>query len=298
MPFNIKLPFKRQPFSRRPITLARVLEYREKIPKRLDFIGCHQDSLTREAVSERPDIIGKFVVPFVETIRPLFEKETGLDLFQSKFKDGMWRSVHDEAEFARIQEWILAQGTRKFLRNCLDLSIALDYNIANIENGQYTEIGALEHRAKPVCDAEAVASLSKFCADTIQNLHYYRDTEFIVAVPTMSAKQYDLPSQVAARVSVALSKKNLTDCFAWDHAKQKPLKGARIEEKWTLLEATGLRFNCSISNKSDVILIDDKYQSGTTMQFVAMKLQEAGARFIFGISLVKTLRDTDNASKG
>jgi predicted amidophosphoribosyltransferase len=208
----------------------------------------------------------------------------------------MWRSVQDEAEFTRIREWILAQGTRKFLRNCLDLSVALDYNIANLENGQYTEIGDLEHRAKSICDTEAVAGLSSVCVEAIQNLPYYRDAELIVAVPPMSAKKYDLPSQVAAKISVDLKKKNLTDCFAWDHSKQKPLKGARIEEKWALLEPTGLRLNCPISNKSDVILIDDKYQSGTTMQFVAMKLQEAGARYIFGISLVKTLRDTDNAS--
>jgi predicted amidophosphoribosyltransferase len=62
------------------------------------------------------------------------------------------------------------------------------------------------------------------------------------------------------------------------------------------LEKTGIRLNAKLPKDSDVILIDDKYQSGTTMQFVAMKLQEAGARYIFGISLVKTLRDTDNAS--
>jgi predicted amidophosphoribosyltransferase len=208
----------------------------------------------------------------------------------------MWRSVHDEAEFTRIQEWISAQGSRKFLRNCLDLSIALDYNIANIENGQYTDIGALEHRAKSICDAEAVACLSSVCIETIQGLPYYRDAELIVAVPPMSGKPFDLPSQVAASVSARLTKKDLTYHFVLDHEKQTSLKDAPIEEKWGILEATGLRLNCPISNKSDVILVDDKYQSGTTMQFVAMKLQEAGARHIFGISLVKTLRDTDNAS--
>jgi hypothetical protein len=285
------------PLLRKQISLARVIEYREKKPKRFDLIGCHQDALSRVTVSGRPDIIAKFEVPFAETIRPIFEKETSLALFPSKFNDSsIWRYIQDENEFTRIQEWILAQGTRKFLRSCLDLSVALDYNIADVENGQYTEIGALEHRAKSICDTEAVASLSSFCAEAIQDLPYYRDAGLIVAVPTMSDKKYDLPSQIASRVSVDLKKKNLTDCFVWDHAKQASLKDAKIDEKWAILEATGLRLNFTISNKTDVILLDDKYQSGTTMQFVAMKLQEAGARFVYAISLVKTLGDTDNAS--
>jgi len=93
-----------------------------------------------------------------------------------------------------------------------------------------------------------------------------------------------------------LGKENLTQHFGCARVKQSDLKEAHVEEKWALLEATGLSLKYPIPNRSDVILIDDKYQSGTTMQFVAMKLQEAGARYVFGISLVKTLRDTDSAS--
>ncbi len=297
MPFNIKLPFKKQPFSRKTITLASVLDYRDKEPSRIDFSRQHANALRRQSVANYPNVVGKFAVPFEETIRPLFESATGIPLTLSKEYGNFWRCIHSETEFAVIAEWIATQGSRIFLRNCLNLSIALDL-YKDPTSGIYTQLGDLERCAKSVFDAEAVTSLSSNCAEAIQNLTYYRDAELIVAVPPMSAKKYDLPSQVAARVSIALKKTNLTDCFAWDHAKQKPLKGARIEEKWTLLESAGLRINCPISNKSDVILIDDKYQSGTTMQYVAMKLQAAGARYIFGISLVKTLRDTDNASKG
>jgi hypothetical protein len=154
-------------FSNVPITLKRVIEYREKKPKRAEFIVCHRNALTRKEIADRPDIVGKFTVPFAETIRPLFKKETGLDLFPSKFNDGRWRSVHDEAEYNRIQEWILAQGSRIFLRNCLDLSIALGYNIANVENGQYTEIGEMEHQAKATNDASAVSRLSAICSENL-----------------------------------------------------------------------------------------------------------------------------------
>lgn len=235
-------------------------------------------------------------MPFAESIRPLFERETGLDLFQSKYGDGWWRSVRGEAEFGKIQEWIEAQGTRIFLRSCLDLSIALDYNIADVGIGQYTDIGELEHRAKTNNDSNAVDLLSSLCIETIRSSAFYAEAAFVSAVPAMSEKEFDVPSQISGRVAAALCRQDLTAEFKCKNPKELPLKDARMEEKWALLEKTGLFLGVKLPDKSKVILIDDKYQSGTTMQFVAMKLQEAGAKQIFGISLVKTLRDTDNAS--
>jgi predicted amidophosphoribosyltransferase len=41
-------------------------------------------------------------------------------------------------------------------------------------------------------------------------------------------------------------------------------------------------------------LIDDKYQSGTTAQFVASHLYQAGAAEVCGLFCIKTWRDTDN----
>ncbi len=54
--------------------------------------------------------------------------------------------------------------------------------------------------------------------------------------------------------------------------------------------------NNSAFNVKDktIILIDDKYQSGITIQYIAMKLQQAGAHEVYGLSFVKTLRDKDN----
>jgi predicted amidophosphoribosyltransferase len=43
-----------------------------------------------------------------------------------------------------------------------------------------------------------------------------------------------------------------------------------------------------------VILIDDKYQSGMTIQFVASRLYDAGTAKVYGLCAVKTLRDMDN----
>jgi predicted amidophosphoribosyltransferase len=44
-----------------------------------------------------------------------------------------------------------------------------------------------------------------------------------------------------------------------------------------------------------VILIDDLYQSGITMQYVASRLLQAGAASVLSLTIVKSNRDTDNA---
>ena len=71
------------------------------------------------------------------------------------------------------------------------------------------------------------------------------------------------------------------------------MKALSLDKKWKALEAASLQVGKQV-NRKKVILIDDKYQSGTTAQFVAAKLYEAGAQVVYGLFCVKTWRDTDN----
>ena len=72
------------------------------------------------------------------------------------------------------------------------------------------------------------------------------------------------------------------------------MKALPLAEKWAALEAAGLKGERQVVAGRRVILLDDKYQSGTTAQFAAAKLQEAGAQEVLGLACVKTWRDTDN----
>ena len=38
-----------------------------------------------------------------------------------------------------------------------------------------------------------------------------------------------------------------------------------------------------------VLLVDDMYYSGVTMQYIALKMKETGAKRVFGMALVKSL---------
>lgn len=279
------------------ITYERVLECRGRAPRRIDFARTRPDQPKR---STDPRWVGSFSVPFDKTIKPLFKAATGFDfihktsVFHGKEMENYFLSIKTEDDFTRIQNWVAAQGTLVFLRDCLDLSLALDSNFVEV-GGPYTTLGELEHKAKASQDADALETLGDLLINAIRDLPFYKDTKMVMAVPAAKEKLFDLPSVLAQRVAFTLSKEDLTSRFAFHGAKGQ-VKDCALEEEWLQLESADLRYTGSNLAGACVILIDDKYQSGTTMQYVAMKLQEAGAKRVYGISLVKTLRDGDNVA--
>ena len=195
----------------------------------------------------------------------------------------------------KAKEWQELHKQFVFLRDCLSLSIALDFNFVEGKAGEYTPIGDLVHRGKNNPSNKAVVEqLAVLAAETINALPFYKNADFICAVP--SRKPIELPGQVTALVSKKVSKPNITGGFVVGKEKRL-VKESELAAKWNAWNESDVSFNgaseLDIEGKS-VVLIDDLYQSGTTIQFVAMKLQEAGARQVCGLSLIKTWRDTDN----
>ena len=94
-------------------------------------------------------------------------------------------------------------------------------------------------------------------------------------------------------MSARLGKGHITGHFHFG-AEKKSVKSATLDDKWTAWEEAQLTFDGVDITDKKIILIDDKYQSGTTIQYIAMKLQKAGAYQVYGLSMAKTMRDTDN----
>jgi hypoxanthine-guanine phosphoribosyltransferase len=51
-----------------------------------------------------------------------------------------------------------------------------------------------------------------------------------------------------------------------------------------------------VSDRS-IVVVDDLYQSGLTINYIAEELRAAGAKEVFGLAAVKTLRNDDNVPK-
>ncbi|MCY3725259.1 MAG: hypothetical protein OXF95_01320 [Rhodobacteraceae bacterium] len=237
-----------------------------------------------------------FSVKFSETIRLIFLAETGLDLFYKSQYNNYYRMIRTDEELHQIQQWEEKQGHRVFLRDCLSASIALDTNLVDNESAEYTHVGLLEHKGKRQQDQKAIEELSEITAQTINELPFYKDADLICSVPPGPSKDFDLPSRVTSLVSSKVGKKDVTGGFVYNGLKSS-VKKSTFDEKWDVWEKAQVSFKNSAElnvNDKSVILIDDKYQSGITIQYIAMKLQQAGAYKVYGLSFVKTLRDTDN----
>lgn len=101
---------------------------------------------------------------------------------------------------------------------------------------------------------------------------------------------------LASRLATKLGLTDLTSHFIYGGPKDQ-LKEMPLAERWVAWEGAKLSLSvagAAILKGHPVILIDDKYQSGVSANFVAMLLQQNGASDVYGLYAVKTMRDSDN----
>ncbi len=272
------------------ITRESVEEMRAKEPKRICFAKIKTSEPKR---SDNPRFTGTFNVPFGDGFKRIFPYELFPNKNDKYHKDAYWRFITSEEEFKEIESWTKKQGERVFLRDCLYASVALSLNFTDPSEGKRTTIGELEYRAKQHHDMDAVLELANHCVKAISDFPLYRDADLLCAIPPRPGKDFDLPSLVTSIVSDNLRKPDITINLKFNGEK-KSVKSASIDEKWNSWEESQLIFDGQDIEDKTIVLIDDKYQSGTTIQYVAMILQELGALQVYGLSMVKTMRDTDN----
>lgn len=130
------------------------------------------------------------------------------------------------------------------------------------------------------------------CLSAATKLALYKECDAVCAVPRSAGKVWDLPEEIAKHVAIKSQKDDISLSVRFLKAKQS-VKSLALCDKWAALEAAQLVVNANIKGRK-IILIDDKYQSGTTLQFIASKLYAAGVSDVLGLSCVKTWRDTDN----
>jgi predicted amidophosphoribosyltransferase len=158
--------------------------------------------------------------------------------------------------------------------------------------GVYTELGQAEHDAKSSQDEDAIEKLSSSCVETINNIPFYSGCTLVCAVPPSPEKTWDLPTELAERIASNGGKMDVSSEIKFKKKKES-VKTLSLEDKWKALEAADLGVSNKVNGRN-IILVDDKYQSGTTAQFVASYLYQAGANEVHGLFCVKTWRDTDN----
>lgn len=243
--------------------------------------------------------------PFAETFVPAFEMVCKVDHIDfRRFQTGsghytFLKNVSDK-KIEEIKNWFSIISQYVALRDCLGLSFALDYDKKDGDpNKPQTQIGSLRSRAKPY-NAEATLEtfsaadeLAQACLDFLQKVQCYNSVDTIVAMPPSKPnKKFDLPTYLAIKIAKKWGKTNLSNAVCTVRERL-PIKNLALEDKLQALENT-IQVAPDVFKGKTVLILDDLYQSGISINYVALLLLEAGAKNVVGLACEKTCRNDDN----
>ncbi|MBZ5592776.1 MAG: hypothetical protein LAP39_11105 [Acidobacteriia bacterium] len=189
------------------------------------------------------------------------------------------------------------------MKDFLALSFALDYERKGGDpNRPQTKIGALRSQAKPYGSQAATKQTSaaadqlvEHCLAFLNEMSCYESADCVVAMPPSDpAKSYNLPRHLAGRIAEKWKREDLTEDLRTVKSRTS-IKNVRLAKKLDTLLGT-IKATKNVFDGKRVLLIDDLYQSGISMNYCALLLLKAGARKVFGLACEKTCRNDDNVS--
>ena len=235
-------------------------------------------------VVNRDGEVAWFNVPFAEPINAILSPLLGghPSIFSRKNGKGAAHCFKTQKELDYFSKEIESYKELVFLRDCLDLSIALSmYDIPN--DGGRTELGEAECQVKYYNQrGEYLQKLVDKTQYWLEKLPYFKLADYVCCVPT----EHPVMSQVLAQLH-GFDFEDISKNVYWENKKDE-IKNKDVNEKLALLNQFDLHIDRDVRGKT-VLLLDDMYQSGLTLQFIAMKMKQAGAGRVFGMTLVKSL---------
>lgn len=211
--------------------------------------------------------------------------------------------IHDVDDTVRLQVENLLRLFESYLyiEDDLTETFALDYHTAMLPTGSYsrTAIGDLVYRAKPYnrpvrpSNHAKTSELAEHFLTFIRIHLGYNSSDIVIPVPPSDpTKEFNLPIELVRRIAAELGIADGTGLVNRTRA-TKPMKDCTTPQE----KINNVRHAFAVTNRDDlegknVLLIDDVYASGFTINEVGRVLREAGAQAVFGLVATKTSRDT------
>ena len=193
----------------------------------------------------------------------------------------------------------------------LDVCIARDYTSDTNDLSHWTQMGGLFHIAKyqnNLTQSEkdaCVLQLSNAVAEMIDCTLGISDgltkAQFpgvlISPMPVEYEKRFEnFDYKLCVNISGALGLPLVTPVIDWSRKKQ--VKGMSLSDKcsyWdALISDRCISVDDVLVRNKIIILVDDLYQSGLSMEKMAEFLKSCGAYKVYGFACVKAMRDSDN----
>lgn len=208
------------------------------------------------------------------------------------------------AEEANLHIWL---GKNKhiedYFEDVIDCCIAADWNF-DFQTQKRTLVGEAEYQIKyrytkgllSKDDADKQAEiLSKALLDCCKFLPIKTERNlFVTTIPALKDDQHKLSWAMARFIKEECGGEFLTATLKEQKPKTKSLSVIDKVNIWEDIYANeGVILSDNVKGK-EVLIIDDLYQSGTSMWAYAKYLNLLGASSVFGLVSVKSQRDSDN----
>lgn len=252
--------------------------------------------------------------PFFETFCPAFDEyclsqsdaspieKTPFERQDSSRESYTYLKNTNSEQLDNIGGWVNFIGGFVGIRDFLRVSFTLDYTReAGSPDNAITEIAGLRQKAKlygssdtPSTQTLAAASrLAEDCVNFIEQSRAYHRTNAMIAVPRSDpTKKYSLPAFIAERIANDLSLADLS-AYIRTTKTRREMKETPANERLAELDGTIEVTEEEAVKGKRILIVDDLYQSGTTMNYVGMLLLNAGASCVYGLACEKTCSNQD-----
>jgi hypothetical protein len=185
-----------------------------------------------------------------------------------------------------------------FLKDGLDECFALSLHTVLTEDGGFvrTPIAQMVREAKPYDSGwnagskEKAVKLATMLTDFIRIHPTFARVPLVAAVPASNPnKPFDLPTFLVELIAAETGKEIVSASIRKTRPTQ-PMKSfaAMVDKAANIKDA--FQVDPARIAGNEIILIDDIYQTGTSINEVTRALRSAGVRHVFGLALTKTIR--------
>lgn len=217
-------------------------------------------------------------------------------------QDIMTKFINWSEEVTKEVLWLnLNKNIKEYYDDELDYCIALDFNIIYGEGR--TKLGEAEYQLKyknkdlNLNEKEQyVYIIMRKMLDSCKYIPFTNESNWCVSpMPTTEFGKTKFAWNLAERLSKQLALPFINPILSYNKPQ---LKNLSIKEKintWeTIYYNNGVKLDENQVRGNNILVVDDLYQSGVTMWEYAKFLKTIGAKCVFGIVCVKSLRDSDN----
>jgi hypothetical protein len=234
-----------------------------------------------------PGSVWRLILPFPNTYQNAYFSMCDADADARRASTGklclfLRGTGGDEVPPSAVTEWADIVGKYVAMKDFLALSFALDYEREHGDpNRPQTKIGALRAQAKPYSGqaatkqtTAAAGQLVEHCVACLKELSCYESADCVVAMPPSDpTKAYNLPRHLAVRIAERWGRQDVTPHVRTIKPRNS-IRGIAVAQKLDTLLGT-IEVDKDIFAGKRVLLVDDLYQSGISMNYCALLLLRA-----------------------